>query len=233
VGSPSFELCLRYLEQQDCSFATNVIANVAPMSAAFQKMLDECKTEFFVQVDEDMLLYPYAVRTLFERVATHPANIALHVESLYDTHLQSYIQGVKIFRTHIVKRYPFRNVQGCEADQISRFRRDGFDYVAGAVPKAGDPYGKALGLHGTNFSRETAYLRYFILQQRHHPMMAVEMAEQFRNEPSELNFFSLGGALAGLNHPARDTGEKDFRLYSRTPGLPELARFYDVIAGRK
>jgi glycosyltransferase involved in cell wall biosynthesis len=238
VGSRSFELCLQFLEHQDCSFRSKVIANVAPMSAAFQRMLDDCETEFFVQVDEDMLLYPHAVRTLFERISRHPANIALHVEYLYDTHLQKCIQGVKIFRTKIAKRYPFRDVQGCETDQISRFRGDGFDYVVSAPPDPDDPYGNTFGLHGTNFSRETAYLRYFVLQQRHRckpwewRMLTVELAERFRNEPSELNFFSLGGALAGLSVPVTDA-EKDFRVYSRTPGFQELAEFYDAIAGRK
>src|SRR5262249_19569191 len=141
--------------------------NIAPMSAALQKILDDCETEFFVQVDEDMLLYPHAVRTLFERMNDHASNIALHVEYLYDTHLRRCIQGVKIFRTKIVKQYPIRDVQGCESDQISRFRKDGFDYFVAATPDPGDPYANTLGLHGTNFSREAAYLRYFVLQQRH------------------------------------------------------------------
>src|SRR5262249_52463101 len=154
------------LEQQDCSFRIIVIRNIAPMSAAFQKILDDCKTEFFVQVDEDMLLYPHAVRTLFERMSGHPANVALHVEYLYDTHLQKCIEGVKIFKTNIVRNYPFRDVPGCESEQIARFRKHGFDYVVAATPDPGDPYGSTLGLHGTNFSREAAYLRYFVLQQR-------------------------------------------------------------------
>jgi glycosyltransferase involved in cell wall biosynthesis len=239
VGSPTLELCLQFLEQQDCSFHVKVISNIAPMSAALQRMLDDSDTEFFVQVDEDMLLYPHAVRTLFERMNGHAGNIALHVEYLYDTHLRTCIQGVKIFRTKIVKRYPFRDVQGCESDQISRFRKDGFDYVVSDTLELGDPFGYTLGLHGTNFSRETAYLRYLVLQQRHRRkpwnwhMMTVELAEQFRNEPSELNFFSLAGALAGLTLPVTSLGEKDFRRYSQTPGFQELARFYDVISGRK
>jgi hypothetical protein len=238
VGSQSFELCSQFLEHQDCSFRTKVIANVAPMSVALQRMLDDCETEFFVQVDEDMLLYPHAVRTLFERISGHPDNIALHMEYLYDTHLQRCIQGVKIFRTKIARRYPFRDVQGCETDQVRRFRRDGFDYVVSATPDPDDPYGNTFGLHGTNFSRETAYLRYFVLQQRHRckpwewRMLTVELAERFRNEPSELNFFALGGALAGLSLPLVE-GEKDFRVYSRTPGFQELAEFYDAIAARK
>ena len=63
VGYPTFESCIENLQRQDCIFELNVIDHVAPMSAAFQRMLEECVTPYFVQVDEDMLLYPGAVRT--------------------------------------------------------------------------------------------------------------------------------------------------------------------------
>ena len=66
VGAPSYDACRQHLGAQDCAFRLQVIDRVAPMSAAFQRMLDECPTPFFVQVDEDMLLYPHAVRTLYE-----------------------------------------------------------------------------------------------------------------------------------------------------------------------
>ena len=69
VGAPSYAACRQHLRAQDCAFRLQVIDRVAPMSAAFQRMLDDCRTPFFVQVDEDMLLYPHAVRTLYERIA--------------------------------------------------------------------------------------------------------------------------------------------------------------------
>jgi glycosyltransferase involved in cell wall biosynthesis len=241
VGSQSFEACKRLLEQQDCDFRMQVIANVAPMNAAFQKMLDDCQTEFYVPVDEDMLLYPHAVRTLFERMSRHPPHVALHVEYLYDTHIQKYVQGVKIFRHEVAKRYPFRNVQGCEVDQIARFRNDGYDLTVVRPPEQADPFRDTLGLHGTNYTRETAYLRYFVLQRRHRRrpteswrMVSADLAEQFRREPTDVNFFALMGSLAGMTAPLSDhESEKDFRTYSETPGFQELARFYDVIAGRR
>ena len=82
VGAPSFATCTRFLKEQDCRFRLQIIDSHAPMNAALQKMIDDCETEFYVQVDEDMLLYPHAVRTLFERMIQHPAHIALHVEYL-------------------------------------------------------------------------------------------------------------------------------------------------------
>jgi hypothetical protein len=58
VNSDSFQECMKHLSMQDTRFHLEVIENVAPMSEAFQRMLDRCKTPFYVQVDEDMLLRP-------------------------------------------------------------------------------------------------------------------------------------------------------------------------------
>ena len=41
-----------------------IIDRVAPMSAALQRMHDLCTTSHYIQVDEDMLLFPHAVETL-------------------------------------------------------------------------------------------------------------------------------------------------------------------------
>ena len=65
-------------------------------------------------------------------------------------------------------------------------------------------------------------------------MVSVDLAEQFLREPTDVNFFALMGSLAGMTVPLSDNeSEKDFRTYSETPGLQELARFYDVITGRR
>jgi hypothetical protein len=244
VGAPSFETCARFLEQQDCRFRLQIIDNVAPMNAALQKMLDDCRTDFYVQVDEDMLLYRHAVRTLFERMVQHPAHIALHVEYLYDSHVRRCIQGVKIFRHEVVKRYSFQDVDGCEVDQIKRLREDGFDYVVVRPPDEGDPFRDTLGLHGTNYTRETAYVRYYVLQrrERREPLgerildidLAAALAGKYRSEPTDINFFALAGALAGLTAPLSGSdNEKDFRTYTQTAGFRETAECYDAISTRQ
>jgi hypothetical protein len=244
VGAPSFETCLRFLIHQDCRFQLQVIDNVAPMNAAFQKMLDDCKTEFYVQVDEDMLLYSHAVRTLFDRMSRHPAHVALHVEYLYDAHLRMPIQGVKIFRHDVVKHYPLHDVDGCEIDQIKRFEKDGFDYVVVRPTDEGEPCRVTLGLHGTNFTRETAYVRYYVLQRRErrgapgermvHVNLTATLADRYRREPTDFNFFGLAGAVAGLTAPLSGSdNEKDFRTYAETMGFKEAAELYDAITSRK
>ena len=245
VGAPSFATCTRFLKEQDCRFQLQIIDSHAPMNAALQKMLDDCATEFYVQVDEDMLLYPHAIRTLFERMIGHPAHIALHVEYLFDCHVRKCIQGVKIFRHEVVKRYPVHNVEGCEVDQIQRFKNDGYDYVVGRQPDGRDPFRDTLGLHGTNYTRETAYVRYYVLQRRERgrglpggKILSIDLigtlATKYRNEPTDINFFALAGALAGLKAPMSGSNhEKDFRTYAQTAGFRETAELYEAIGTQK
>ena len=69
VGYPTYQECLEGLAAQDSKFTLKIVDHVAPMSAALQRMQDECTTPYYVQVDEDMLLYPQAIRTLHERIS--------------------------------------------------------------------------------------------------------------------------------------------------------------------
>jgi hypothetical protein len=59
VGAATFPECMACLERQDSRFRLEVIDRVAPVSAAFQLMMDRCQTPYSVQADEDMLLHPH------------------------------------------------------------------------------------------------------------------------------------------------------------------------------
>ncbi|MGH7266720.1 MAG: hypothetical protein ACREMB_17995 [Candidatus Rokuibacteriota bacterium] len=237
VGYPTFDDCLEHLAAQDCAFRLEIVDHVAPMSAALQRMMDECATPYFVQVDEDMLLYPHAVRTLYQRLSAMDARVAQYVCALYDVHLEQAIYALKIFRHGIVARYPYRDVAGCEWDQIRRFRADG--YVDVRVPLAGATRDSenTLGLHGTCWTPSTVYLRYCVLElmrRRGNKTYAwvVDAAHtflrRFLETRSEIDFHALMGVLAGALSASDTRGkEKDFREYGRTPGFAPLQRFAD------
>ena len=104
VGAASFPDCITHLSAQDCRFKLDVIENVAPMSAAFQQMLDRCSTPFYVQVDEDMILHPFAIRRLHEWLTAAEPDVAFVIGWLWDVHLGRGIQGVKAFRHAICRR---------------------------------------------------------------------------------------------------------------------------------
>ena len=235
VGGPSFAECMAHLERQDCRFRLRVIENVAPMSAAFQRMLDECETPCYVQIDEDMLLYPQAVRMLHDRLCTAKPDVAMVAGWLWDVHLGRGIIGVKAFRHAIVRHYPLANIQSCEIDQLQRFRRDGYRYLP---PPDGHPTEQGewtLGLHGTHYDPRSMFERYATLERvlcQYPDKLAwfethgAEFLRRFRAEPSEINTMALLGILAGRLTGDCPRGEKDFTAYDSLSGLREARAFY-------
>lgn len=239
IGYPTFERCMDCLRAQDCRFPLKVIENVAPMSAAFQRMLDECETPFYVQVDEDMLLYPQAVRTLYERIRTLDDNVAMFAACLFDEHMDRAIYGIKIFRTDIVRRYPMRDVEGFELEQRSRWRRDGYTDVFERIEGAGRHAPRTLGLHGTHWTPLAIYVRYLVLEltrrkgtKSHQwiPQEARKLLARFLAHRTEVDLYALGGILAGRLQDRLSTGRsKHFGRYRQTPGFDHFQRFVETL----
>ena len=243
VGAPSAPECLKRLEEQDCRFRTDVIRNVAPMSSALQCMLDRCRTSFFVQVDEDMLLYPHAIRVMHEKLTQTSADTAIVTCHLFDNHAARVIYGLKIYRHTIVRHYPYAEVKGCEHDQIRRFKSDGFVDFRFPIDDEFSPSDLTLGEHGDDFwTPLSVFERYLTLERklRRHsdatPMTSVTRVEEyahfflrrFLEEGDELDLYALMGVIAGRVAPASGRGrEKDYRDYDNLPGFSSLLRFVE------
>ena len=234
VGAPTFETCMRHLQDQDCTFRLQIIDHVAPMHVAFQRMLDECRTPYYVQVDEDMLLHPHAVRTLYETIEGAGPNVAIYVAELYDVHVERCLQGVKIFRHDLVRRYPFGSGNAFESEQVTQLENDGYVVlrtVCGPHPVPG----RTLGLHGTQWTLRSIYERYATLEQSRRARPArlqwfapygPEFLRRFLDEPTEENFFALMGVIAGVLGSRRgEPHAKDYRTYDALPGFQALQEF--------
>jgi hypothetical protein len=245
VGAPSFAECMRRLDAQDCRFQREVIENVAPMSRALQCMLDRCRTRVFVQVDEDMLLYPHAVRSLYERLVAAPPEAAILTCHLYDRHAERVIYGLKIYRHDIVRRYPYDHVESCEYDQIRRFTKDGFVDMRLAIEDHFRPSAVTLGEHGSDWTPRAIFERYATLERkvrRHRPDApttsvtwidehAVFFLKRYLATGAELDLYALMGVLAGRLAPVDGRGrEKDYREYDRLPGFSALVDFVEQAA---
>ncbi len=234
VGAPTFEACLAHLAAQDCRVTLRVIAHVAPMHAAFQRMLDDCTTPYFVQVDEDMLLEPHAVRTLVERIDAAGPQTAMVAGDLWDDHLRRCIIGVKIFRHATARHYPLAPLDHFEVDQVRRFEADGHTVIrapAGLAPLAG----QTLGRHGTQWTAASIYERYATLERRRREtpprsdwfaVYGSEFLTRFQQRPTEENFFALMGVVAGTLASRQGPAQpKDYRTYGALPGLAALRAF--------
>lgn len=239
VGYPTFAACRRHLRAQDCDYTLRVVDRVAPLSAAFQRMVDECTTPYYVQVDEDMLLYPHAVRTLHERISRLGRRVAMFAAALYDVHVERAIHGVKIFRHEIVRRYPLRDVRASEWDLARRLRRDGYLDVRVPLQHATRTSENTLGLHGTHWTPRAAYLRFCVLELKRRagtraldwvPGSAMMLLRRFLERGSEVDLYALMGILAGSLADAGTVGrEKDYRTYARTPGFRRLQGFVEEV----
>lgn len=240
VGAPSFRECLQRLAAQDCRFRLEVIENVAPMSRALQCMLERCRTPFFVQVDEDMLLYPHAIRSLHARLVAAPPEVAILTCHLFDVHAQRVLYGLKIYRHEIVRAYPYNDVEACEYDQIRRLTRDGFVDFRLPLEDHFRPTELTLGEHGTHWTPRSVYERYFTLERkvrRHRagvPTTSATWVEEYAafflnrylETGAEIDLYALMGVIAGRLAPVAGRGrEKDYRDYDRLAGFDALVRF--------
>lgn len=161
LGAPSYAACLQRLRAQDCQVTLERIEGVRPLSAALQQMIDRCRTPYFVQVDEDMLLHPHAIRLLHARMAAAPPEVATVVGLLHDVHLGCDIQGVKIARHAVAARYRWAD-EPVVIRRIERMAADGFrvQVIETADPSAPGP----LGLHTTPATPAALFDRYRALE---------------------------------------------------------------------
>lgn len=211
VGAPSYPECRRRLAAQDCRFRLEVIENVAPMSRALQGMLDRCTTPYFVQVDEDMLLYPHAVRTLYERLVAAPPEVAILTCHLLDVHAARVLYGLKIYRHAIVRDYPYRDVESCEYDQIRRFTGDGWVDMRLPLEDHFRPSALTLGEHGTHWTPRSVFERYLTMERkirrhrRGEPTTSATWVEEyapfflqrFLETGDTIDLYALMGVIAG------------------------------------
>jgi glycosyltransferase involved in cell wall biosynthesis len=218
VGAPDFPHCLDCLNKQDVKFQLKVICNVAPMSAAFQKMIDDCTTEYYIQIDEDMLLYPHAIRTLYEKMKQQDKKVGVFFMGLHDVFTDFCLVGVKIYRHAVMKQFPYLKTDfSCEVDQIARMQKEHYR-IEGETP----------GLHGQKelcvgdlnafwtkwgvfekYSRDMQKYRLYPQKQswmKELPSLFIKKIQ----EGDELAIFALGGAIVGLTSSLQVSGEKDF-----------------------
>lgn len=158
----NFRDCLAHLEAQTVRFRLEIIDRVAPLSAAFQRMLDLCVTPYYVQVDEDMILHSNAIETLFGEIVRAHSKTAMVCRPLWDVDIQGAIYGLKIYRHEIVRDFPYEDTFSCERTQKERIEAAGFETRF-------DPLGgreSCVGEHGKHYSLRTIFLRWRRLIQK-------------------------------------------------------------------
>ena len=212
VDDPVFPACRAALDvQQGTTFRLEILQGVCPFSAAAQRMITDCRTDYFIQVDEDMILQPDAVASMEAVLAAAPDGVGMICFHLFDDDRGLPIQGVKIYRTALMKSLAFQDVKASEMDLLEQMGRRGIQWILHPDVK---------GRHGTSYTVESIYRRYKTMYEKDIRQWNVltsdirRKADAFRQTGDPLQLFALLGAVHGIiNGPLAADREKDARLY--------------------
>jgi hypothetical protein len=226
----NFTDCMAHLRAQTAPRPVQVIERVAPMSAAFQMMLDQCSTRYYVQVDEDMLLFPHAISTLERLIAAAPPEVAMVCAPLWDCDTGRPIYGLKIYRHAIVRQFPYRDVQSCEIDQLARMGAKGFIYDL--LPLSDRC--SCLGEHGKHYSPESIFKRWercFQTHRRHNNMEWIEpwatgLLDRYLETRETLHLYAFLGAVSGIVGAPFPNQEVNWR--NANEALARIQRYFPI-----
>ncbi len=212
----NFNDCMAHLERQTVRFSLEVIDRVAPLSAALQEMIHRCRTPYYIEVDEDMLLFPHAVESLHEHITAAPPRVAIVSAPLWDCDIGRPLYGVKVHRLDIVRQFPYEDTHSADKSQINRLKAAGYE-ITNPPLKDRDA---CLGEHGKHYTPRTIYLRWRRLFQKrrldgaHRGRGVPEPAfflDRFVRDPQPLHLYSLLGVVAGLAGKLPPDREVDYR----------------------
>jgi hypothetical protein len=140
TGEEVLDDCLAALEAQTRPVRVERIDDVFPMSAAFQAMPDRCETPYFLQVDADMVLEPFAAERLHDRLRRTSPRVFQVSGQLYEDGFG--VGGaVKCWKRSVFRWFSFADVRTVDRDLYRRTRRFGLgrkhigDVVGRHVPR--------------------------------------------------------------------------------------------------
>lgn len=102
------ESSMASLKAQDCRFRLVKLTGYRPLVSALNAMMD-CETPFWVQCDNDMVLYSNAIRTLLTLAQSRPDQ-PLQVCHLHDVLSNRSVQGIKIYNKDVWGPEPWEDV---------------------------------------------------------------------------------------------------------------------------
>lgn len=213
VGRSTFKRCLEHIAAQSEEHVLTVISGVSPMSAALQRMADECQTEYYVQVDEDMILYPHALTYMVEMMDHAPSHCVMCIAHLHDEELNVPIFGLKCYRTELIRQIPFEDHPEGDVHDRERWQAEGM-----CISKS-TRSGRPVGLHGTHYTPRESFARWRRLWETHRmtgrlawiEAWPVQLAARAQNG-DRAALGGLLGSMVGMHGDLPTTGPDARRL---------------------
>lgn len=200
VDSPILHECKKALEKTGFKGKVNIIRNVKPMAAAFDRMKDYSKGEWTLQLDEDMLLHENAMELIDYSITKaeqdKPGEIGEITFLLNDHFFEETIGHLKVWRTDVLRKLSFRDMKGGDRDFTDRMRIFlGLTIMHTNV---------VIAEHTEKMTPQSAYsrMRDMIQKQRRYgwtaSMIFDFLSSKFSRCRDEISFMALAGAFDGL-----------------------------------
>jgi hypothetical protein len=224
----NFADCMEHLKAQTVQRPVEILDRIAPMSAALQQMHERCNTPFYVQVDEDMILFADAIARLEELMQMASPQVAMVCAPLWDCDTEQPIYGLKIYRHEIVRRFPYENTLSCESHQLVRVKAAGFTVELLPLTDRSGCFGE----HGKHYTPETIFRRWQRIFRKHEQIgnrawiepWAEKLLDRYIRTRDRAHLYAFLGAVAGIaGDPAPDR-ELDWR--EPNAALARIQRYF-------
>ena len=182
-------------------------------------MINRCQTRYYIQVDEDMVLYPTAIEKMYESITNSKNKDVMVAHPLIDVHLNFNIIGIKIYDYEVYKNYPYDTNPNSNKiptiEQLERIHKDG--YTSRILSSQ---YNKNLvGYHSPKWTTELIFERYFDLMEKYKMYGYTWMKElpdklekMYNDDPTDINYFAMMGAKTSISSNTIRNRQKNFTI---------------------
>lgn len=212
IGNSNYTDCLEHLQKQTVHFRLDIIREITPLSKAFQEMINRCKTPYYIEVDEDMILNQDAIEYLYKTIKNEQdQKTAMICCDLKDVHYDIPINGIKIYKHEIFKNFSYNlTYPSCEVDQLERLSQAGYKWKYNST---------VIGLHHPYWNSKDIYERYWNLAKKQDLLgghcgfgdLINTLCKKLAYSFNGIDFFALLGAIVGKYENSPFIEEKNFK----------------------
>ncbi len=206
------ERCLESVRKQTLQpTSIEIVKNVSPVSLARQTGLSHIKTEYYVNVDGDMILNPSCFERMYYVMTRFPA--CAEVEASLEDPILGVIKGIKMYRTDCVRSIRIHPVVGFKNEDMymsSQLHAQGYTTM---------DTGTIEGKHHLEYTASEAFWKFKTLveKNRFYQRGAVELVmylhmiiDYWKRTRDIVALYALAGLMDGLTVPDI-SGELDYR----------------------
>lgn len=207
--SKNYLQCLESIDNQTVKFQLKQIINVQPMNEAFNQMIYQCETPYFIQVDEDMILNPNAIEIIYNQMQKVPINTASCHFKLKDTFLNTVIGSVVIYNHSIIKQFPWQNVIACDNKQREELKGAGYNFLI---------FNEVLGEHHPFWTIKSIFKRFCNKGEKEQKFEIDKnclkvLIKKLLQDYNKLNLFAFLGYITGLLIEGSRNEERNYYDY--------------------